>query len=377
MNRLLVVTTLVFTAFAVLVCGCARPIVPHDPTITPAIPALTDTKQPEPSYETPSLLASSKDMGVTDVTSEIRPYPEQPQSQGSSDLGSATPVNTPLGGIKSRKFSPKPTAFPEFFPLTVTGSNGDHVVLESAPLRIVAFDSAAVEILFAIGEGDRVIGTHDFVSYPPESENITKLGGAFNMDIEKTVALEPDLVYVFFDTFLPDLKRAGLKVLYIKTLDENFLKVADQIRMWGQITESAAVAEIVASDFETRVRRIDEKMANYSPASSIFQDVGDFWTPGSDTLVHEVFDLLKLKNIAHDITGYGQLSPEIIVERNPEYIITTYDDAFTGEPAFAEILAVKNNGLYTPSVDYLSTAGPRFVDGIEELASKIYPELFE
>lgn len=64
---------------------------------------------------------------------------------------------------------PTPTAVVTVsdFPLTITDSNGQPVVFEKAPERIVVFDSAVLEILFAIGEGGRIIATHDFVTYPP------------------------------------------------------------------------------------------------------------------------------------------------------------------------------------------------------------------
>ncbi|MFQ5933786.1 MAG: ABC transporter substrate-binding protein, partial [Dehalococcoidia bacterium] len=92
-----------------------------------------------------------------------------------------------------------PTAAPTAtYPLTIVDGNGDAVTLEAPPLRIVAIDGAAVEVLFAIGEGHRIIGTHDFVSYPPETADIAKVGGAFALDFEKIAALEPDLIYIFF-----------------------------------------------------------------------------------------------------------------------------------------------------------------------------------
>ncbi|MCI0438497.1 MAG: ABC transporter substrate-binding protein [Chloroflexi bacterium] len=249
------------------------------------------------------------------------------------------------------------------------------MVFDEPPERIVAFDSAAVETLFAMGEGHRVVATHSFVSYPPEADSIPRVGGAFDMNIEATVALEPDLVFIFFDRFLPDLERAGLKVLYIQTLNNDFEKVADQIRMWGQIVGNPTAAERVASDFTRRIEEIRARMAPYESGPVVMQDEGALWTPGPDTLVGEVFDLLKLQNIAHDVSGYAQLSPEVIVERNPQLIITFDPATFLDNPAFSNVLAVKNDQVYATS-GKLSVAGPRFVEGIEELAALAYPGLF-
>jgi iron complex transport system substrate-binding protein len=263
------------------------------------------------------------------------------------------------------------------FPFAVTDSNGKQVTFDKPPERIVAFDSAALEILFAIGEGRRVVATHSFASYPPEAANIARVGDAFSMNVEATVALQPDLVFIFFDRFLPDLERAGLKVLYIKTLNDDFTRIADNIRTWGRITGNPAAAEKVAASFTARIEKVRQTMAPYDSGLTVFQNEGDLWTPGNDTLIGEVFELLKLKNIAHDVTGYAQLSPEVIVARDPQLIIASYGDDISTNPAFKDVLAVRNRRIYVPSSNALSVAGPRFVEGIEALAKWAYPGIFK
>ena len=270
-----------------------------------------------------------------------------------------------------------PTETAAAFPYTVAGTDGAQVTFDQPPERIVAFDSAALEALFAIGEGDRVVGTHDFVTFPPEAADVPRLGGAFGVNIEKTLALEPDLVFIFFDTFLQDLQNAGLKVLYLKTLGDDFGQVADRIRMWGRITGSPDEAESVAASFEAAMKEIEDAIEAIDTGPSIFHDTSDLWTPGPDTLVGRVFEMLKLQNIAHDIEGYAQLSPEIIVERDPEMIITTNPDAIAGDPAFGDVRAVTGGRVYEISLDLFGVAGPRFADDIETLARLAYPDLFE
>ena len=274
---------------------------------------------------------------------------------------------------------PSPTAepAPAVFPFTVTGSNGKVIVFQEPPERIVAIDSAVVETLFAIGEGDRVVGTHDFVSYPPEAAEIQRLGGAFNLNVEATVGLDPDLVFVFSEGTVADLERVGLRVLYLESLSDDFRKVADNIRMWGRIVGNPEAAEAVAADFEARVARLEAQMAGRAAGPSVFQDEGELWTPGPDTLVGKVFTLLKLRNIAHDVSGYEQLSPEVIVDRRPEIIVASFEDKISGNPAFAAVPAVKNGLVFVPEADLLVIPGPRYIDGIEALARWVYPDLFD
>ncbi len=265
------------------------------------------------------------------------------------------------------------------FPYTVTDSKGNNIEFSKAPQRIVAYDAGAVETLFAIGEGQRIIATHSFVTYPPEVEQIPKVGDAFNLNIEKVIDLKPDLVYVFSETFIPQLTHAGLKVLYIKTVDHNFRSTTDMIEMWGQITGNIESANQLVESFNEKISTIESKLEVIDSKSQldILQDVGQFWVPGTNTLMGEVFDLIAVRNIAADVSGYGQISPELIISRDPDILITADVNMWLSDTRFANISAVKTGKVYKLPSDKLSVAGPRFVDGIEELAILIYPELFE
>ena len=147
-------------------------------------------------------------------------------------------------------------------------------------------------------------------------------------------------------------------MFYVETLNDDFTKIADSIRMWGRITGGVAPAEELADDFERRVETVKETMASYESGMSVFQDLGDLWTPGDDTLIAEVFELLKLSNIAHDVSGYVQMSPEVIVERNPQIVIALFGETIDANPVFSNVRAVKNERIFVPaSADALSVAG--------------------
>ena len=346
---------------AIIACTGAPPEAPQPPESPAPAVAGAPPEAPQPA-EAPA-----------PAVAPLPPEPAAPPAPPRPPDPPPSPTPTPTS---SQSVSMDPTAIPATFPVTVMSADGREVVFEEPPERIVAFDSAAVEILFAIGAGDRISATHAFVSYPPEMADIPRVGDAFNMDIEAVVDLEPDLVYVFFPTFAEDLDRAGLKVLYIPTLSQDFRKVADNVRLWGQIVGSPNEAERVARDFEDRVEAIEDVMDPFGPGLSVFQDVGGFWTPGRGTLVQEVFDLLKLENIASDIEGYAQISPEVIVEKDPDVIIAGSVEAIEGEAALSNVRAVRNGAIYVPPTDALSIASPRFVEGIEDLARWVYPGLF-
>ena len=363
MNRVIVslVSLLALGAVAVA-CSSENESIPLDPQS----PAAAAPAQPAVA-------------GPTGPASAPAP-PVQPEQ--AAPAPTAVPLPTPkvvrVGVPRpARETAESSTPIPAVFPVTVLAGDGREITFDQPPERIVAFDSAVVEILFAIGEGDRIVGTHQYVSYPPEVADIARVGDAFNMDIEATVALEPDLVFVFFDRFVQDLERAGLKVLYIPSLTDDFEKIAEHIRTWGRIVGNPDEAEKVAMDFESRVMAIREIMEPVGVGPTVLQDVGGFWTPGQGTMMQEVFDLLKLENVAYEIEGYAQISPEVIVEQDPTIIFTSDPESFTDEPAFESVRAVRHGSLLTLSSDALSVQGPRFIQGVEEMARLVYPGIFE
>ena len=292
---------------------------------------------------------------------------------------SLTPTLTPTP-TRAATPTPTPSPTPSPFPLTVVDSNGRDIVFDEPPQRIVAIDSAAVEILFAIGEGHRVVGTHDFLTYPPEAADIERIGSAFALNLEKIVELEPDLIYIFFSgQALSDLENLDIRVLYLEsptTLEE----VARQFRMWGQMVNQPDAAEELAEQFEESVDDVLGKLAAVDKGPRVFHDEAPgLWTAGSGSLSNEIYGLLKAQNVFGDISGFIQASAEQVVERDPQVVISVYSegpDLIRGDPAFQGLSAVKEDRLFYVDGDLLSVAGPRLLQGIEQVARFLYPGLF-
>lgn len=251
---------------------------------------------------------------------------------------------------------------------------GKTVVIERPPQRIIAFDAAAVETLFSLTRGSRIVGTHSFVHYPPEVASITRVGDAFNLNLEKVVALKPDLFYTFFDGPLADLEKLGVKVLYMKT-PETMDEVYERIRMWGRITEEAELADRIVATMRLRVDALKQRLASVGAGPRVFHDVGDLWTPGPNTFQGQLYAMLKAQNIASDVQGWGQLSAETIVKRDPQVVVEAYPgglQAFRGQAAFQSVTAVREGRVYEINADLVDLTGPRIVDGLELLESLLY-----
>ena len=392
---LLMIALLAVAGGALLACGTdptARPAATEatTPTAAPVAAPPGPTPTPQPPVIITATPGPTPDPVVITATPALTPAPQPPVTV----IVTATPVPMPesrvasvlvtydgklvdfgdLSEIGGRQIVVGPGTPP---PERTTARLTQFVV---PPERMVVYDGAAVEMLFAIGEDHRIVGTHSFVTYPAETAEITKVGDAFNMDIEAIVALEPDLVYVFYDRFNADLERAGLKVLYIKSLTHGFTEVADQIRMWGAVTGATEEAEHVAGEFDERVRAIEETMEGIEPTWRVYSHGWEWWTPGRNTLINDVFELLMLENIA-DFEGYQQINPEVIVADEPDIIMADSVESVTENPVLSTLHIVEDGEHVEDKIFVLSegntfsVAGPRFIDAVEEFAAWVYPEL--
>ena len=209
-------------------------------------------------------------------------------------IGCTGTEKKPSGGQSELLKNPLTDTQTGLFPLTVFDSNGSKIVFEKPPSRIIAMDSSVVEILFAMGEGHRLAGTHDFVTYPPESSAVPRVGDAFNLNLEAVLELDPDLVFLFSPGAIAPLERLGIKTLYINDLQQDLQGIPKSIRLWGAILGNPEGSSKLALEFERKITEIESKMEGVISKHSVFQDEGEFWTPGPETLIGSVFLLLRL-----------------------------------------------------------------------------------
>ncbi len=138
---------------------------------------------------------------------------------------------------------------PQSSPGTFTDDLGREVSIESIPQRIVSLAPSNTEILFALGLEDKLVGVTRFCNYPEAAKDKPKIGGFSDVDIERTVALEPDLILataIHDKTVIPALEKVGLTVFALApdTLDE----VLADITLVGKVTgRSQEASQLVAS----------------------------------------------------------------------------------------------------------------------------------
>jgi iron complex transport system substrate-binding protein len=258
---------------------------------------------------------------------------------------------------------------------------GRLVAINGTPQRIISMAPSNTEILFALGLGDRVVGVTDWCDYPPEALGKEKVGGYVNPDIEKIVALNPDLILVAYGTpmdVINNLVGLGLTVFGIKTTTSDDL--LNDIRTIGKITGKEVEAQALTSEMASRIQAITAKTSELQQRPRVFYIVwhDPLWTAGSGTFIDELIEKAGGVNICQNITGYAQINLEEVVALNPEIIIASewsYDWAHNATE-LASTNASQTHRVYTLDDDLVQRPGPRLVEGLEWFAHYIQPDIF-
>ncbi len=262
------------------------------------------------------------------------------------------------------------------------------VNIESTPQRIISLAPSNTEILFALGLGEKIVGVTEHCNYPPEALDKEKVGGFSTPDIEKIIALQPDLILatsIHAKEIIPALEERGLTVFALAP--ENIDGILEDIQMVGKITGKEEEASRLVTQMESRIKAVIDKTKNLEKRPRVFFITwhDPLWSIGSGTTIQELIEKAGGVNIFQDITGHNTVDLELVIARNPEVIIacTGYGEAknrpfdWAKEEQRLEVTeARKNNRIYQVDADLVSRPGPRIVDALEWFAYFIHPDIF-
>ena len=279
----------------------------------------------------------------------------------------------------------------EFSPGTYIDDTGREVSIDKVPQRIVSHVPSITETLFALGLGDRVVGVSDYCDYPEEAKLKPSVGAYYNPNIETIVAQAPDLVLTdgegLTEDIIPQLENLGITCVVInpKSIDG----ILKDIELLGKITGMEKEARVLVSEMSSRFAQVASQ-AQGAPKVRVFYvfdatDLNNPWTAGPGSFVDALITMAGGENIAAQAQGaWVQLSIEQLVSSDPEVILidasmgtaVVLKEELMAHPAWQGITAVKQDRIYTIDGDLVNRSGPRIIQGLEEIAKAIHPELF-
>ncbi|WP_420813215.1 cobalamin-binding protein [Pararobbsia silviterrae] len=284
--------------------------------------------------------------------------------------------------------------------ITVTDDSGAVVTLQAPAHRVISLAPHTTELIYAAGGADAIVGAVSFSDYPSAARALPRVGDNQALDLEKIVALKPDLLVVWRHGNVAqqiDALRA-LGIPMFESEPKRLPEIAQNLHKLGALMGTEAVADHAAADFTARIDALRARYAQRSPVRVFYQ----IWDNPPMTLSgqHMVSDVIALCGGQNVFASLAPIAPtvstEAVIAANPEAIVTgRYDDsphAGTDDrardasspqatpalpksldrwKAWPQIAAVAHDNLFSVNADWMDRAGPRIADGAGELCAEL------
>lgn len=266
------------------------------------------------------------------------------------------------------------------------------VLAEAAtPKRIVSLAPSFDETLIELGLQDRIVGVTTSSDYLDEVKRAERVGLWVKPNIEKIIALKPDLVlatgFAGQQSAVKKLSALGLRAVVLdetQGMDDIFAKT----KQIGNILGAGGKAEALLDRMRKVVEEAKRKTAALPSRPRVYVETGcaPLFTCGKGSFINDLVEIAGGRNIAGEINqAFPRISSEFILSKNPEVIILPYmgrnfgKEALKQRKGWEKISAVKTGRVYDDIGSHVITIpSPRLIlYGLPELLKRIHPEIME
>ncbi len=271
---------------------------------------------------------------------------------------------------------------------TVTDQAGRRVEIPDRPQRIVSLAPSITEIIFDLGQQQLLQGVTTYSNHPPEALQLPKVGSYVRLDLERIVSLRPDLCIAVKDgnpkSSVDRLQALGVPVYALdpRSVDT----VLQAILEIGALLDAEQRAASMVRDMRSRIQQVTRRIAAAGHRPRIFFQIGDapIVSVGTHTFAHELIVLAGGINVAAGPTAYPRFSREQLLGFAPEVIVISSMDRTAGSVEqtrtewgrWPNVPAVRDGRIHLVDSDLFDRPSPRLVEGLEQLAGFLHPQIF-
>ena len=264
-------------------------------------------------------------------------------------------------------------------PIAVDDDGGYRVQLDAPARRIVSLSPGLTESLFVIGAGNRVVGVDAASDYPSDVRALPRVGSAAGVDLERLLALRPDLVLVWgrgaSARLIAWLRAAGIAV-YVSE-PRRLEQVADTLERLGRLTGNETPAAAQAAAFRRRLDSLRQRYRRTAPLTVFYQVWDDpLITINGDQFISEVITLCGGVNVFAGLAASApRVSIEAVLARDPQVMVA---GVVPGQPdplahwrGWPMLRAVRDDLMFRLPADLMQRPSVRLLDGAQMLCTRI------
>jgi iron complex transport system substrate-binding protein len=272
--------------------------------------------------------------------------------------------------------------------MSVTDLLGRTMAIPRRPSRIVSLAPNITEIVFALGEGDRLVGVTRYSDYPDAAKQIQKVGSYVHLDLERIVSLAPDLCLAIKDgnprEAVSRLESLGIPVYAVDP--RNLESVLEALQRIGGLLGAEDKAHGIVQGIRQRIQKVESQVRRVNHRPRVFFQIGvsPIVSVGTHTFIHELIVQAGGINVAEGPTPYPRFSREQVLGLSPDIVIITsmarsavFSKVKAEWQQWKDMPAVRNDRVFVQESNLFDRPSPRLVDALEVLVRLIHPELFE
>ncbi|MFM0478964.1 cobalamin-binding protein [Paraburkholderia strydomiana] len=268
--------------------------------------------------------------------------------------------------------------------IAVTDDTGAVLTLPAPAQRVVSLAPHVTELLYAAGGGAKIVGAVSYSDYPPQAQQLPRVGDNKSLDLERIVALKPDLIVVWrhgnAQRQLDRLRELHIPLFFSEPhhLDD----VAVSLTKLGELLGTSSTADAAAAAYRRDIARLRAQYAD-RPVVSVFYQVWDqpLMTLNGEHMVSDVIELCGGRNVFAKLQPLvPTVSTEAVLAANPQAIVTAAPGATKPDTALPQLgawrawprlSAVANNNLFSIDGDLINRPAPRIALGAKQMCEDL------
>ena len=272
--------------------------------------------------------------------------------------------------------------------VNVTDLLGRRMTIPKDPVRVVSLAPNITEIVYALGQSQRLVGATTYSDYPVEADMLPKVGSYVHLDLERIVSLAPDLCLAIKDgnpaAAVSRLESLGIPVYAVDPRDLE--SVMDTMSRIGRLLQADKQAGQLVQGMRRRIQAVERLVAKTDYRPGLFFQIGvsPIVSVGTNTFIHELIVQAGARNLAEGVIPYPRFSKEQVLGMSPDVIIVTsmarkavFEKIKQDWYQWTNLPAVKNDRIYFKDSGLFDRPSPRLVDALEILVRLIHPEMFK
>lgn len=262
--------------------------------------------------------------------------------------------------------------------VSVKDDDGNTVSLPKPAQRVISLAPHVTELLFAAGGGSHVVGVVAYSDFPEAAKALPQVGSNRELDMERILALKPDLFVVWrhgsSERQIEMVRKLGVPVFHSEP--RKLEDIPESVARLGQLMGTDSVARPAAEDLKRQLAALRAKYANRPVVRSFYQ-VWDkpLYTLNGQHIVTDALHLCGGENIFAKLPVTAPVvSVEGVLQENPEAIFATAEKNYGGVSMwkpYGTLTAVRNDNLFTIDGNLLNRSGPRMIAGAAMLCEKL------